>query len=850
MHFATDRTEDPTLEIEQTQTPGKFVWKKLYQIDEKLYGVWKKFEIPQGRVKRTDGVEVPMGIDILLDGLGVYGGICGGGGHLPNESDTSAGKCVYSGVWHSACYWMHTEHGIGAWNNWIPNWEDCRQGTYIDSTQTSLYDKCQPCNPGRFTNVRAQVSCTQCQGGKAQTDFGKSECNDCPAGRYSEGDDRCGACELGRYASMSAMSECTMCPAGFSTLIKGAESNESCVCAAGSYMAKSTGRCAACPLGMECPAGSSEADFAPDGSTPNNKITPNVTAGYYTSREYGFMYVFECIGKDEKLCPGGPPESCKAGSFRNGIGCSLCPENYLYSGDNCEECKGGEKAGAAIGLVFLAVIPVVLYAVFNVEHHWKLSPKEAVPLTSEVIIELLQVAAAISTIEVTYPTFATNLMDAFAVFQFDLAEMVPMPCIFKMVEDMPRYLASTLIIPGLVLVIWLSFPIYSRVIPEGGCLKGYISRWDFAGTFNLAGKILNMLFISQVMFSVIPMQCYLHPNGQKSSLRAYPSTLCDSDERTGMLIIGILSLSFCLAIFVYLIWELNRAPRRLSDPDGAYYMKKITFTIEDFKLNTYYWNIIGKVQELFLGMVIVVDPDNTRIQLLLFLLIFIISIVGWTRAWPYKLPIINLMTVIVYGAIVAAMLLFTNEMPPANGTEDDFGSSVLGLLLVIGLAWVACTLMIVGLQRALRGPHGNMFLICQLAPIPSPASIANHWDIVRDITPEEMEGLLHHWEAHELNSLSHVLHAIMPDGNSARGAFGKVDSMRSDPEAMVDRLSKRLSGEDITQKKTDDARAKADAMLEQAKSEKEESDQNREREPEVVAAGGRSMNDDTEETMV
>merc|ERR1719408_1188442 len=99
------------------------------------------------------------------------------------------------------------------------------------------------------------------------------------------------------------------------------------------------------------------------------------------------------------------------------------------------------------------------------------------------------------------------------------------------------------------------------------------------------------------------------------------------------------------------------------------------------------------------------------------------------------------MTVIVYGAIVAAMLLFTNEMPVANSKEDDFGSSVLGLFLVIGLGWVACTLLIVFLQRALRGPHGDMFLICQLAPIPRPEAIANHWDIVRDITPEEMEGL-------------------------------------------------------------------------------------------------------------
>jgi hypothetical protein len=782
MHFATDRSPK-LLTIQQTQHPAKAVWKEISRIDEQLYQVWKAFELRDGDA------------NYMLDLIG-----------LPGIGD-----------YHAACRWMQAFPT--QWAKWEPQWEDCAQGSYNAKHEgKNKRNYCTLCVPGKYSNARRMTECINCAAGKFQLTAGQSVCSICPVGEYSNpGAAGCDECERGRYAPNVETSACTACDAGKSTVEAGANRSSQCVCAEGSYFSKGGQVCTTCPKGMICAVGSTELAFdetcsetAP--ATDPNKCTPEqealkntapqVAPGFYTSRSRGVMEVFEC--RPESVCPGGAPESCTG--KRTGLVCGLCPDDYVSGDDDCQECNSGDKVGAALGICLLAIVPLAVYAVFNVEHHWKLSPKEAIPLTNEVIVELLQVSASVTAMEVTYPDFAKHLFDFIGFFNIEIADYIPFPCLFTMQPDLSRYVAAVLVIPAMVVVVWLYYPICSRFLPKGG----WFPRWDFAGAFNLSGKILNILFISQVMFSMVPMQCYEHPRGDPKSIRVHPSTLCTSDEGdyTAMLTVGIISLLFCLSIFTYLVWELNRAPRRLGDPDHEYYMKKITFTIEDFKLAKYYWNIIGKLQELALGMVIVIDPDNTRIQLFLFLIIFLLSLTAWTRSWPYKLPLVNLMTILVYGIIIVALFLFTNNMPPANQKEDDFSAGALAFVLVCCIGLVAGTYLFVIIQRLKQGASGEILWIAQLAKIPTVDELVKGWALVRELETDEILNLMSSWESHELWSAQHVMSAVLPEtGGNRMAAFAKIDSMRSEQVSVVNRLSKRLSGKEealAAGKKTDD----------------------------------------------
>merc|ERR1719353_1820927 len=100
-------------------------------------------------------------------------------------------------------------------------------------------------------------------------------------------------------------------------------------------------------------------------------------------------------------------------------------------------------------------------------------------------------------------------------------------------------------------------------------------------------------------------------------------------------------------------------------------------------------------------------------------MIFVTSLVMWTRAWPYKLPLVNLMTVIVYAVLIVALFLFTNKMPEANSKENDFAALALSIVLVICVALVGGSYVFVIIQRMMQGAQGEILMIAQLARIPT-----------------------------------------------------------------------------------------------------------------------------------
>ncbi|XP_025115185.1 proprotein convertase subtilisin/kexin type 5-like [Pomacea canaliculata] len=129
---------------------------------------------------------------------------------------------------------------------------------------------CTPCEQGFFKSKEAAASCDKCPVGTTTRDGGatdQSECDQtaCEAGSIPSKTDpkMCARCPFATYQPLRWQQECIRCPAGYTTLVRGATSNSSCIldCPAGQQYLENETRCEKCPIGFY------NTDLNPESST-------------------------------------------------------------------------------------------------------------------------------------------------------------------------------------------------------------------------------------------------------------------------------------------------------------------------------------------------------------------------------------------------------------------------------------------------------------------------------------------------------------------------------------------------------------------------------------------------------
>merc|ERR1740123_370215 len=88
---------------------------------------------------------------------------------------------------------------------------------------------------------------------------------------------------------------------------------------------------------------------------------PRVNRGHWAAKTSP-LEIYRCVS--EKECPGGLPESCSNG--RTGLACGRClPRLYKIDPGECLECGGA--VGNTIFIIFILMIPIVLYAIYRAQ---------------------------------------------------------------------------------------------------------------------------------------------------------------------------------------------------------------------------------------------------------------------------------------------------------------------------------------------------------------------------------------------------------------------------------------------------------------------------------------------------
>jgi hypothetical protein len=298
----------------------------------------------------------------------------------------------------------------------------------------------------------------------------------------------------------------------------------------------------------------------------------------------------------------------------------------------------------------------------------------------------------------------------------------------------------------------------------------------------MTGKLFNTFFVSQVTMSMMPFVCVKQPSPNTAKiLQEYPSVICGEEEHTGLLVVGIVSTLLSLAFVCAVIFALLRARRMLTrDRSSEQFMIKILFMIEDFRLECYHFNVYAKLQELCLSLVFVIFPDSVRSQVMSFSIILMISLVVVAKSWPLKSPLLNSLLLVVY-SLLLIMLVILQE-----GTNEESAAHLVVFFGSLVLLSCAMSLAVAVVNRLVRGGDGQLFCIAQLQKEPNLAELAHQWSVVANLSGEELQGSLTHWQLYHVNTLATTLRILQPQGLI-------VTTMGAAAEAQNDKIRYSLS---------------------------------------------------------
>jgi hypothetical protein len=381
---------------------------------------------------------------------------------------------------------------------------------------------------------------------------------------------------------------------------------------------------------------------------------------------------------------------------------------------------------------------------------------ESIVVMVEALIELCQVIAIVATSAIVWPPLMTGLMDAFAAFGFEISDLAAFECMINYDKDYKLYWPSSVVIPGLLLQ---AFAVHflTQLFPDSFAKF----RMYMPFTWNLCGKIINTLYVSQVALGMTPFVCYAHPEpNEHSSLVSYPGTICMEGDWAPIAIAGIISLILSAAYFAYMCFELWRLPQKMHDPNAKKYMQSITFLIEDFRADVYYWNVPMKLTEVVFAVVFVIGAGDALKERIFLTFIFLFSLFGMARFWPYKAPLINLIVSITYGVLVMVLLpAGTHESPE----QEKFGEQAMFAFTIISVLSFAFVFVTGIANIIVEGKHGNLFAYVMLRKrLPNLNEIAQSWDQIRKIDEQAMLEYLSNAQIYDINAVENMIPILAP----------------------------------------------------------------------------------------
>lgn len=248
--------------------------------------------------------------------------------------------------------------------------KNCNKGKWSDTVGAENEDTCIVCETGKYGNVYGQISpkacincvegkyrdiltdpgvdCIVCENGKYSS-IGSYKCENCPAGKYNNGDRaedhmECILCVSGKYNEIEgadSVEKCKNCGAGKYSIVMGLTVESGCkLCRAGRYNEEEGSNTV-----LACKVCASGKYRATPGATSEQECI-DCSPGKFSNNDDGADSCIECgIGKFTNIQGSRVCFKCEEGRYSdviNTLSCKSCPDNSLQNidADSCF-CKKG-----------------------------------------------------------------------------------------------------------------------------------------------------------------------------------------------------------------------------------------------------------------------------------------------------------------------------------------------------------------------------------------------------------------------------------------------------------------------------------------------------------------------------
>jgi len=213
------------------------------------------------------------------------------------------------------------------------------------------------------------------------------------------------------------------------------------------------------------------------------------------------------------------------------------------------------------------------------------------------------------------------------------------------------------------------------------------------------GQVWQALFMSIVLATWLPFQCYTHPNG-KSSVQAFPDVVCGEGDHGVLVALGVVFTLVYGVGFAALCLVANFIAPERSAKDPTFVMC-FRFLLGRFRVDRWYWGSVLMLRALLMAMVPISFTDSTFKQLVMLITLLTGFLIAQCHHQPWKAQVLNMADTTV--------LAMTMLIAGASSAFVESSGSVAGLTgFIVAVAGIAL-LSISGVMG-----HGLMSLLAGL----------------------------------------------------------------------------------------------------------------------------------------
>jgi hypothetical protein len=572
--------------------------------------------------------------------------------------------------------------------------------------------ECVNCARGR-TSLEKSSECTDCPVGKVANELQMKACTNCIPGSYaaSQGLSQCLYCEFGKYSGVSAATGCNECGGDLTTATTASLIPSDCVCPKGTFSRNfiapnsrngKVTSCEECMSGLDC-----ESDDWPHSWNAVGNLTSLTKEGYYTLVSSPFDTYKCCAGIScEEECPGGPPGHCEADrTGRTGLVCNDCLEDGHFIGaGTCKRCPMLFKLMILWIVIMTSLMCCLAYYLTNGRLTVDADNPLAMFLFIGLVVTSAQIFGVVKDLDIPWPRSLNGIMSGSgAVFSLDSSGL-PLECAVGN-WSVALYTVQVLF-PYLLLLEILALFAGSKLLAK--ILKKPSISWEANKTLNVAGQVMQFLFIAFCGIMIKPLQCFRHPNG-RWSMKMFPRVICsEGGDHSGLLVLAAcICFGFLLPFVAWCVWGCLKAPSESSNANTGF-LQRFRFLLYRFRPDCWWWGLGVLLRQTTLAFATVLVVENPHGQL--FYTGAALAIYGFLvcRFWPWisgELSFIDAGAMLI---LVLMMLTASQFLPEPTPQMGRFGILVT-LFLIMGALLTRFIFLVVKsvLKNGVFGEFGN-----------------------------------------------------------------------------------------------------------------------------------------------